>query len=61
MGSTLPNPSFSLFWVIKTSEKEKKVETPIIDLAERATVRLVRVVFGAARAVVRQFKELVKD
>jgi len=47
--------------VIKTSEKEKKVETPIIDLAERATVRLVRVVFGAARAVVRQFKELVKD
>ena len=40
---------------------EKEVKTPLIDLAERATVKMVRLVFRAARAVVKQFKELVRD
>ena len=53
-------PLFFCFWGDIMSE-EKEVKTPIIDLAERATVKLVRLVFGAARAVVKQFKELVKD
>ena len=41
--------------------KEKEVKTPLIDLAEKASVKLLRLVFGAVRAVVKRFKELVKD
>ena len=38
---------FLCFGVVKTSEKGEKVETPIIDLAEKAMVKLVHLVFGA--------------
>jgi len=40
---------------------EKEVKTPLIDLVEKATVKMVRLVFRATRAVVKQFKELMRD
>jgi len=60
--SILHNPSLFLFWGGFVPEKEeKKAQTPLIDLAERATVRLVRLVFKALRAVVSEAKRLVLE
>jgi len=47
--------------VIKTPEKEEKVETPLIDFTEKAMVKLVHIVFAAARTIVKELKELIRN
>jgi len=47
--------------VVKTSEKEEKVETPLIDFTEKAMLKLVHLVFKAARTIVRELKELIRN
>ena len=44
-----------------SEKEEKKTQTPLIDLAERATVRVVHLVFKAARTIVSEAKRLVLE
>jgi len=48
--------------MVKTSEKEeKKVETPLIDLAEKVATKTFEIGFRALRSIVKEAKRLLRN